>query len=572
VKPFVRKWVAFWDERESPTSIVMIRVLVAAVMLWDLTWVGIHGVPAWLWAPVQAGGVAQLYDPPLVYRIFAQTTSTAIGLWIVLVVAIVCFGIGFCTRTSALIFALAYAQAAMINDYGDRGIDRAVRIVMLILAFSAVGKAWSVDAKIKTGSFRGDGQPVPAWTRHLILCQLVLLYCAAGFSKGGTRWYPWGGYTALYVILQDPIFALADFSWLKHPILYNLTRLATAVTHLWEIGSPIILVTAYYRRTADRPGRLRSLINRLPVRNVYVAIGVTFHLMLAVTMRLGIFPFAMLAFFPAFYRPEELERMLSWLAMRRRALAIAPLLVFSACALFKRKEPVKEEPKGPESPAWIAKRQFYEKDGDKFRLYGVGAVDLPPIEKGNCPAPRTLASTALGRARAQLAGIIDGRRKVEPSYEMAAADVIGSEPAFGWYDGDRKIYVAAKMETSTVPPSLDTLEVHAPTGGIDAGAVIDTVRDAMQMKLDATGVCQDSHRRQTNKCCGGPARFCYDTKRYSRMLGPGQCACGQGLPCLFDFMCETGQQGSRCVCRGPKCPCEVLNCDPGETCGDGRCY
>ncbi len=309
IRRLANRWVAFWDERESPTSIVAIRILLSLVMLWDLAMIGIHDLPAMLWAPLEAGGVSRMSDPPPFYRWFPMTSTTATVLWIVLVVSIVCFGIGFFTRTSALVFALAYAQSASINDYGDRGIDRAVRIVMLILAFSAAGSAWSIDAKRKTGRFRGDGRPVGAWARHLIFCQLVLLYCAAGFSKGGTRWYPWGGYTALYVILQDPIFAVTDFSWLSQPILYFFSRAATAITHLWELGAPIMLVAAYYRRTAERPGRLRALFNRLPVRNVYVAIGATFHLMLALTLRLGIFPFAMLAFFPAFYRPDELERL-----------------------------------------------------------------------------------------------------------------------------------------------------------------------------------------------------------------------------------------------------------------------
>ncbi len=260
--------------------------------------------------------------------------------------------------------------------------------------------------------------------------------------------------------------------------------------------------------------------------------------------------------------------------MRRHLTLLGfSLAVLASCALFKKKEPEKQAPRGPVAPAWVGKKRFYQKDGDKLRLYGVGAVELPKIEKGNCPAPRTLAQAALGRARAQIAGIVDGKAKVDPGYEMSAAELAGSEPAFGWFDGDHTIYVAAKLETSTAPPALDTLESLTPKGGVDAGAVVDTVRDAMQAKLDATGVCQDPHRRQTNKCCGGPQRFCYDQKRYSNMLGPGVCACGQGLPCLFDFMCETsGQNGTRCICRGPKCPCEVLNCDPGETCGDGRCY
>lgn len=104
--------------------------------------------------------------------------------------------------------------------------------------------------------------------------------------------------------------------------MYFTTRLATAVTHLWELGAPLVLLAAYYRRTADRPGRVRRLFNRLPVRNTYVLVGALFHLSLAAVLRLGIFPFAMLACFPAFFRPEEIERVL---ARARERLRGAPV-------------------------------------------------------------------------------------------------------------------------------------------------------------------------------------------------------------------------------------------------------
>jgi hypothetical protein len=95
-----------------------------------------------------------------------------------------------------------------------------------------------------------------------------------------------------------------------------MTQLATAVTHLWELGAPLLLLAAFYRRTPARferrlgRGGLRRMFQRVPVREIYVTIGVLFHLTLALTLRLGIFPFAMLACFPAFFRPEELERAL----------------------------------------------------------------------------------------------------------------------------------------------------------------------------------------------------------------------------------------------------------------------
>ena len=304
------RWVELWDEREPPTVIALVRILLATVVLLDLAVLGSHGVATWLWAPIEVGGVSVSSggDLPPFYRLFSATRGSASLLWVGLLASTLCVGLGCFTRSAALVFVCLSAQAALINGPADRAIDKAIRIVMLLLVLSPAGQVWSIDAKRKTGSFRGPRGMAPAWARYLVLGQLTLMYCAAGLAKGGTSWYPWGGYSALYLTLQDPIVAAGDFSWLARPIPYFMTQLATASTHLWELAAPLVLIAAYYQRTRERPGRLRRLFNRLPVRNGYVVMGLLFHLSLAFTMRLGIFPFAMLACFPAFFRPDELER------------------------------------------------------------------------------------------------------------------------------------------------------------------------------------------------------------------------------------------------------------------------
>jgi hypothetical protein len=318
-----QRWVALWDEQEPPTLLALIRIGLALVVLVDLMAIATRGAQTWLWAPAAAGGISDWdpAQPPLFYRLLPETAASAQLLWLGLCASIVCVGVGFCTRAAALLHVWLSVQAVLINGPADRAIDRAIRIVLLILVLSPAGRIWSVDARLATGSFRGAHGPAPAWPRYLILGQLVLIYCGAGLAKGGTHWYPWGGYRALYLTLQDPILAAGDFHWLAQPLPYRLSQLATAVTHLWELAAPLVLCAAYYRRTSERPGWLRRSLNRLPVRNLYVSLGVAFHLSLALTMRLGIFPFAMLACFPAFFQPEELTRVRQWLrgALRRAA-------------------------------------------------------------------------------------------------------------------------------------------------------------------------------------------------------------------------------------------------------------
>ena len=321
------KLVRLFDEREKPTALALIRILVALTIVYDLVVVGLHDLPVWLWAPITAGGVSPTAAPDSnawFYKVFPPTADSAWLLYFALLATAVSLGIGFFTRTSAFLYVLFAAQSSILNDVGDRGIDRAIRIVVLILAFSAAGRAFSFDARIKTGSFRGDGGEAMAWPRYLVLGQLVIMYMAAGLSKSATLWLPWGGHGALYVILNEPIYAVTDFGFLSHPVLYFFTQVGTASSRTWELLSPIVLLAAYYQRTPDEPGWLRSFMNRHPVRNIYVAFGVAFHVLLAATLKLGIFPYSMLAFFPAFFKPDEIERAFTWLRGRLRRDAAKP--------------------------------------------------------------------------------------------------------------------------------------------------------------------------------------------------------------------------------------------------------
>lgn len=306
-------WVAFWNEREPPTCLAVIRIGVALMVISDLLAIAAHGAAPWLWAPHAPGTVSGApADAPLYLRLFAATSGSATLLWAGLLVSAIGVGLGCFTPASSLAHVWLSAQAAVMNGSADRAIDRLIRIVLLILALSPCAAIWSIDARRRTGSFRGDASAAPAWPRYLIFGQLVLTYFGAGLAKGGTSWYPWGGYNALYLTLRDPVLSNVAPAFLESKLSHAFTQLGTAVTHLWELGAPLLLLAAFYRRTAERPGRIRRLFLRLPVRATYVAVGIVFHLTLALTLRLGIFPFAMLACFPAFFRPDELDGALRW--------------------------------------------------------------------------------------------------------------------------------------------------------------------------------------------------------------------------------------------------------------------
>lgn len=320
IRRLIDGWTGLWSREEPPIMLALMRIGLALVMLYDLLQLGRFGLPGWLWADRAAGGLWALGErstPPDLSRLVLISPEVAWAIWGALVVSIAAFGAGLATRLSGVVFVLLYAQTAMINDPSDRAIDRLVRIVVLVLVFSRAGDMLSVDARRRTGSWWGSGAPAPSWPRYLIVLQLVVVYWGAGVAKGSIHWFPWGDYNALYLVLQDPIFATRDWSGLLHPVLFLGTQVGTAVTHMWENLAPLLLLAFYYRDTEGQPGRLRALFNRLRFRDVFVLLGAVFHLLLAGSLLLGIFPFMMLAMYPAFFHPDELGAVRRWWASRR---------------------------------------------------------------------------------------------------------------------------------------------------------------------------------------------------------------------------------------------------------------
>lgn len=316
----IRWWVGLWNREESPIHLALIRVLVSLLLLWDLLEAAWLGVVRVLWSPPEAGGLpAELLQRkvvPEVYRLFPPDASTATWLHVSACVAFALFGLGVWTRISGVVALLLYAQLAQILPLGDRGIDLMLRDILCILIFSESGRALSVDAWRETGRWMGDGAPSPAWPRHLMILQLVVMYFMAGVQKTAITWTPLGQYQALYIVLQDPHIARFDFSWLDR--FWPLASLATMATHVFEWTAPSVLLALHYRDTRDRPGRLRAFFNRYRVMHLWICVGVLLHIGIALTMNIGIFPWAMLALYPAFFHPDESRAALAWLGARRR--------------------------------------------------------------------------------------------------------------------------------------------------------------------------------------------------------------------------------------------------------------
>jgi hypothetical protein len=316
VRRALRGWVELWDRREPPTALALVRILIAAVMLADLLQAYSYGLVDVIWAPppdgLAWGGQAKV--PAAAARWFGATVETGWLLWWTAVVASLLVMAGVATRVSVLLLALTWAQLGHMASDGDRGIDYMLRGCLLVLAFSQCHARWSVDAWVRRKIGRPFPELIPAWPRYLLFAQLIWIYFSAGHNKSDKAWGPLENFEALGNILCDPHFARFDPSWVA--TFYPMLQLGTLATISFELGAPAMILLTWWDATRDRPGRLRRLSNLLRLRWMWIATGVIFHVGIAVTMRLGIFPWGLLALYPVLFHPEELTRAGVWLQAR----------------------------------------------------------------------------------------------------------------------------------------------------------------------------------------------------------------------------------------------------------------
>jgi len=307
----LERWVRFWDEREGAESLALVRIGVGAVVLWDLFWVARLGLIGALWAPIEEGGIGPAsYAQPICtfYRVFGASSGSAYALFAIATLAALGVTLGRFSRTSALVLVFASGELAQLSPSADRGIDTLLRNVLLVLACSGAGACWSLDAR---GAPRQPDAPggrlIPAWPRYLLIVQLVILYFTAGMLKQSAPWTSLGGYYALYKVLQQPHYARFALPHELLAALYPFLQLSTLLTVWFERLAFALPLLLWLRRTRARAGRVRAALNRARLLEIWIALGIMFHLALAFGMELGIFPWGCLAIYPALARPERVR-------------------------------------------------------------------------------------------------------------------------------------------------------------------------------------------------------------------------------------------------------------------------
>ena len=266
-----RAWVALMDRREPPTALALVRIGLAVVLLVDYLNVWRLGLVGPLWSRAPDGFA------------IGHAVLDAHVLWTIATVALVMIALGAATRIACIAFVLASAQLSTLTPDSESALDMLARVTFVILALSRCNAKWSIDALIF-----GARDEIEAWPRYLLLLQLVWVYFSAGINKSIGDWGPQGGFTALANALQDPHAARFGPEWVG--TIYPLTRVATGLTMAFELAAPLFLI-AYFKGWR--------------VRWVWIGLGMAFELGIAIGLRLGSFPFGMLALYPVLIWPPQ---------------------------------------------------------------------------------------------------------------------------------------------------------------------------------------------------------------------------------------------------------------------------
>jgi len=300
------RWAALLAEREAGTSVALFRIACGLCLLGSVGSVVVYGMVPVIWLSPADGGLGNSGEGSRLFQLLGGARPATV--WAVVAATLflgLLLALGGGGRLTAFLALQGYMALTGLNGNAVGAYDWLLTNALWLLVLAGATATLSLDCRLRTGRWL-SAAPVSAWPRYLAVYQIVLVYWSTGMHKVSRSWTPADGFSALYYILQEPTWQRWDMTWLAH--VYPLTQAATALTWFWECTAPLLLLVLWYRRTRERPGRLRALCNRLPLRGLWIVTGVAMHLGILVLMDVGPFSLVALAYYPCLLHPDEWRR------------------------------------------------------------------------------------------------------------------------------------------------------------------------------------------------------------------------------------------------------------------------
>lgn len=287
-----RGWQAFWFQPHQAYPLGLVRIAFGAlVIVWTLWLLPIRGA---LLGP--DGVVPEQPSIANTWGLFAVwNTDEAILIGIVvLLVAAIALIVGWHSRIAAVVVFVLILSLERRNPWMFNSGDALVRIEALLIALSPCGAALSLDQRRRTGAF-WSAQTRPNWPIRLLQVQFSILYLAAVQVK--LTGQPWLEGTAVSYVLR-----IEDMTRIPLPQWLVTNALATnAMT--WSVIAIELAVGILVWFPRFRPWVLSA--------------GIVMHLLIDLTIQIGIFSYAMFVLYLAWVPVEWIRTLPDNLRQRR---------------------------------------------------------------------------------------------------------------------------------------------------------------------------------------------------------------------------------------------------------------
>lgn len=312
-------WNRFWFSPTDPTTLAAIRISTGLVLLYThlgaagqaLAFLGPH---AWIdpAALAQISALGQTGSDPLDRWVngwwgqsiwfYLEHPGMVWAAYALFLTALVCFTLGFWSRTAALIAWIGHLSYLHRGFITWDGMDSQLAMLLLYLMFGPIGATLSIDRSRKNLPRSG---PEPSWSANVIIrmiqVHMGIIYLCAGLAKlQGARW--WDG-TAVWMSMVLPEYVVLDLSWLAQGgdwLCLLVSNLGVAMTLIFEIS-------------------FIFLIWNPTLRPWILLMGVFMHVGIGLIIGLESFGAAMLTGCLAFVAPSAVHRVVEWLCRTCRA-------------------------------------------------------------------------------------------------------------------------------------------------------------------------------------------------------------------------------------------------------------
>jgi hypothetical protein len=286
----VAAWNDFWFEPVSVATLALVRIATGVlVFFWTLSL-----IPD-LRPMYTSTGI--LPDPPSVIGYeggtwgllnwFTSDTAVVVAA-VALAVSALLVAFGLVTRLASLALFVLLLSFERRNPWVLNSGDTLLRLLAFYLVLAPTGAAFSVDAWLRAGRRVVAAPQRAIWPLRLMQIQLSIVYLFAVWGKSGVTWH--NGTAVSYAMRIGDVTRFGAPDWFTNSEL--LVNLFTYGTLALELSLAILV----WNR------RLRPWI---------LLLGITLHLGIDYSIRVGFFSYAMLALYLSFVPPATAERVLS---------------------------------------------------------------------------------------------------------------------------------------------------------------------------------------------------------------------------------------------------------------------